>query len=124
METIEKFFAANEISEIWITFPDPQPKESKENKRLTSPLFLKRYSTFLKPNGIVHLKTDNKSLFEFTLQTVSDGGYKILNRTTDLYQELQMPVDMDIQTTYEKKYLAAKQPIFYLSFQLNKADKL
>ncbi|MEI2760130.1 MAG: tRNA (guanosine(46)-N7)-methyltransferase TrmB [Bacteroidia bacterium] len=124
METIEKFFAANEISEIWITFPDPQPKESKENKRLTSPLFLKRYSTFLKPNGIVHLKTDNKSLFEFTVQTVSDGGYKILNRTTDLYQELQMPVDMDIQTTYEKKYLAAKQPIFYLSFQLNKADKL
>ncbi|MFZ7170505.1 MAG: tRNA (guanosine(46)-N7)-methyltransferase TrmB, partial [Bacteroidota bacterium] len=74
----------------------------------------------LQPDGIVHLKTDNKDLYEFTLQTVNDAGHIILHQTTDLYKELLMPVDMDIQTTYEKKYLAAKQPIFYLSFRLKK----
>jgi tRNA (guanine-N7-)-methyltransferase len=118
METIEKFFSCNEVSQIWVTFPDPQPKESKENKRLTAPIFLNRYKNLLKPEGIIHLKTDNKPLFDYTLEIIQHHQHQLIYHSADLYHEINIPIDRDIQTTYEKRYLALQKPICYIQFSL------
>lgn len=119
MELIEKFFAPNEISEVWITFPDPQPRESKENVRLISPAFINRYKTFLKHGGIIHLKTDNKPLFDYALEIVSRANYKIITATDNLYAQPNIDIDLLIKTTYEKKFLAQGFNICYLSFMVH-----
>lgn len=118
METIEKFFNKDEVSEIWITFPDPQPREAKENKRLSSLLFLKRYATFLKPDGIIHLKTDNFQLYEYTFNLVKSINATLIHATDNLYQTPDIPLNLDIKTAYEKKYLSEGKHICYLSFRL------
>lgn len=116
MELIEKFFAANEISEIWITFPDPHPRNSKENRRLISPAFIQRYKTFLKPGSVIHLKTDNFSLYEFALGVAVNYKFKIIESTSDLYSAPSVHLDLSIQTTYEKLFLEKGMKICYLSF--------
>jgi tRNA (guanine-N7-)-methyltransferase len=116
MELIGKFFAENEISEIWVTFPDPQPRESKENVRLISPAFINLYKKFLKPGAIIHLKTDNKPLFDYALSIVTDANYKIITATDNLYAQDDVAIDLLIKTTYEKKFLAQGFNICYLSF--------
>ncbi len=116
IDFIEKFFAANEVNEIWITFPDPQPKLSKESKRLTSPLFLNRYKKFLKPGGIIHLKTDNFPLYEYSMQIAEKEKYKIIFATSDLYNSQLPTVDLETKTHYETIYLARGIKICYLSF--------
>src|ERR1051325_9312258 len=78
IDQIQYFFGENEVSEIWITFPDPQPQLSRERKRLTHPQFVNRYAGFLKPNGIIHLKTDSTSLYEYTLETIAAQKNKLL----------------------------------------------
>ena len=83
IEFIEAFFAPGEISEIWLTFSDPQMKS--ENSRLTSPMFLERYRHFLKPGGIVHLKTDSTFLYEYTKQLCAANNLHVLASTSDLY---------------------------------------
>jgi tRNA (guanine-N7-)-methyltransferase len=83
IEFIEAFFGPGEVSEIWLTFSDPQLKS--ENSRLTSPLFLERYRKFLKPGGIIHLKTDSRFLHEYTMAVAAENGLTILASTTDLY---------------------------------------
>ena len=83
IEFITAFFAPGEVSEIWLTFSDPQIRS--ENSRLSSPLFLERYRQFLRPGGIVHLKTDSRFLFEYTLAVCRVNGLRILACTTDLY---------------------------------------
>ena len=83
IEFITAFFAPGEVSEIWLTFSDPQYRS--ENSRLTSPLFLERYRSFLRPGGIVHLKTDSRFLHEYTRAVCTANGLQILSRTTDLY---------------------------------------
>ena len=83
IEFITAFFAPGEVSEIWLTFSDPQYRS--ENSRLTSPLFLERYRSFLRPGGIVHLKTDSRFLHEYTRAVCAANGLQILSRTTDLY---------------------------------------
>ena len=83
IEFITAFFAPGEVSEIWLTFSDPQIRS--ENSRLSSPLFLERYRQFLRPGGIVHLKTDSRFLFEYTLAVCRVNGLRILAQTTDLY---------------------------------------
>lgn len=118
MEIILKFFAPNEVSEIWITFPDPQPRDGKENKRLSSPLFMQRYAQFLKPGGIIHLKTDNFPLYEFSKEAVLTANKKIIDATDNLYASNDTHIDLSIQTTYEKIYLKEGKPICYLSYQL------
>ncbi len=118
METIQKFFNLNEVSEIWITFPDPQPREAKENKRLSSLLFLKRYATFLKPDGIIHLKTDNFQLWEYTCNLAKNIHAKVIAATNDLYSSTEIPINLDIKTAYERKYLSEGKPICYLAFRL------
>ncbi len=118
MEIILKFFAPNEVSEIWITFPDPQPRDGKENKRLSSPLFMQRYAQFLKPGGIIHLKTDNFPLYEFSKEAALAANKKVIDATDNLYASNDTHIDLSIQTTYEKIYLKEGKPICYLSYQL------
>jgi len=90
IEFIEAFFGSGEVSEIWLTFSDPQLKS--ENSRLTSPLFLERYRRFLKPGGIIHLKTDSRFLHEYSKAVALENGLTILDSTTDLYgRSCQLP---------------------------------
>ena len=117
IELIERFFSTGEVSEIWITFPDPQPG-SRERKRLTSPRFLKQYKQILKPDSIIHLKTDNLMLFEYTLDTIQNEGHELLFHSFDLYG-LNLEDDASaVQTFYEKMFLEQGISIKYLRFRL------
>ena len=80
IQFLTNFFAENEISEIWLTFPDPQPKRSKTNKRLTASYYLDIYRQILKPGGYIHLKTDNKLLFDFTIEVIERLKYNLLEK--------------------------------------------
>lgn len=116
-------FGKNEVSEIWITFPDPHPKEIRTRKRLTSPQFLKLYREFLKPDGIIHLKTDNIIFLEYTLDIIKEEGHELLYLTYDVYNEgFNNEVDQ-IQTYYENKWLKHGTKIKYLQFRLKKEEK-
>ena len=86
IEFIDAFFGPGEVSEIWLTFSDPQLRGS-ENARLTSPLFLQRYSRFLAPGGIVHLKTDSRFLYEYTQSVIRANGLQVLASGTDIYND-------------------------------------
>ena len=116
IENIIKCFAENEVSEIWITFPDPQIKRRRTNKRLTHPEFLKRYTHFLKEDGIINLKTDSAFLYGFTLGIIEGEGHELLDCTNDLYGVHQLRENMDIKTHYEKLFLDKGTPITYTKF--------
>ncbi|HNQ11815.1 MAG TPA: tRNA (guanosine(46)-N7)-methyltransferase TrmB [Bacteroidia bacterium] len=117
IQMVDKFFGAGEIDEIWITFPDPQPRPAKENKRLSSLFFLKKYEGFLKHNGIVHLKTDNFELYLYTLSIIEQSPFEILFSSSDVHQELDQN-ELKIQTTYEKKFRSEGKKINYLKMIL------
>ncbi|MBR4775836.1 MAG: tRNA (guanosine(46)-N7)-methyltransferase TrmB [Bacteroidales bacterium] len=93
IEFIEAFFGPGEVSEIWLTFSDPQLRGS-ENARLSSPLFLERYRKFLKPGGVIHLKTDSRYLFEYTSAVCKVNGLRVLASSTDIYLEGTHGVDL------------------------------
>lgn len=117
IQMIESYFAENEVSEIWITFPDPQLK--KPNKRLTCERFLKLYKNILKQDGIVHLKTDSQELYEYTKDEVLiPSKREILYNTNDLYNSDFKEDVIEIQTFYESMYLKIGKPITYLKFRL------
>ncbi len=117
IQMIESYFAENEVSEIWITFPDPQLK--KPNKRLTCERFLKLYKNILKQDGIVHLKTDSQELYEYTKDDVLiPSKREILYNTNDLYNSDFKEDVIEIQTFYEAMYLKIGKPITYLKFRL------
>ncbi len=116
IENLLDYFMENEISEIWITFPDPQPQVSREKKRLTSPRFLAMYKLILKNDGPVHLKTDSDSLYLYTIEKVSQPGFKLDVNTADLYNSEFVDEVLSIKTYYEKKYLAHNKNINYLKF--------
>ena len=118
IEFITSLFAENEVSEIWVTFADPQPNKPK--KRLTSHQFLAKYKTFLKPDGIIHLKTDSILLHESTLEVISEGGHKLLEANNDIYApESHVAEEItSIKTFYESQFLAKGMPITYLKFVL------
>jgi tRNA (guanine-N7-)-methyltransferase len=116
IEMINSFFAADEVDEIWITFPDPQLK--KKRKRLTSPGFLSRYSLFLRNNGLVHLKTDNDVLYKYTYDLAVLNGFTIRFSTTDLYSSDIRGTAVEIQTFYERQFLSQGMKINYLCFEL------
>jgi tRNA (guanine-N7-)-methyltransferase len=119
IEFINSFFATNEVNEIWITFPDPHPGGRNSNKRLTSPWFLNSYRLFLKDKGLVHLKTDNTELFNFTKTVVTYNNLATVFSTDDLYSE-RIDNILSIRTHYEKIFLDAGLKINYLSFRLDK----
>jgi tRNA (guanine-N7-)-methyltransferase len=119
IEHIASFFGTNEVSEIWLTFPDPQKEHYRRRKRLSGALFLNRYKKFLKPDGIVHLKTDSQLLHEFTHLVIKRNNLKINFSTSDLYNSELSGLTHGITTHYEKIYLSRKMPITYLQFCLN-----
>lgn len=122
IEFITAYFAPGEVSEIWLTFSDPQPKS--ENNRLSSPLFLERYRKMLKPGGVVRLKTDSRFLHEYTRAVAEANGLKILASTTDLYGGEHLPAAIEpevreVQTFYESMFLEQGVPITYLAFTID-----
>ncbi|MBQ6911374.1 MAG: tRNA (guanosine(46)-N7)-methyltransferase TrmB [Bacteroidales bacterium] len=148
IEFIEAFFGPGEVSEIWLTFSDPQLRGS-ENARLSSPLFLERYRKFLKPGGIVHLKTDSRFLYEYTQAVCKVNDLKVLVYGTDIYEEgmyipepslrdpshpdgwlppscvaghpflTDMGAVLQVQTFYEKMFLEMGLPITYMAFVID-----
>jgi tRNA (guanine-N7-)-methyltransferase len=118
IENLEENFAEGEVDEIWVTFPDPRPKDRDIKRRLTSPRFLDLYARILKPGGIVHLKTDSQMLFDYTLEILQERKPKDLLYTHDLYQSDLQEHTMGIYTTYEKRYLAEDIKIKYLQFKV------
>lgn len=119
IDGIQNYFAKDEISEIWITFPDPQLRWSKINKRLTHPKYLRFYKTFLKPGGIVHLKTDSPSLYEFTKKVIELNGLPVLADTADLYKSDLYKDALTIKTHYEGLNISGSNKIFYLQFTID-----
>lgn len=122
IEHISSFFAPDEVSEIWITFPDPQPRPAKARKRLSSSRFLTYYQKFLKENGLVHLKTDSQGLYEYTSALVAQNGLKVIISTNDLYSGIVNDPILSIKTFYEKQFLEMGKPITYLKFELCSAE--
>ncbi|PKP04224.1 MAG: tRNA (guanosine(46)-N7)-methyltransferase TrmB [Bacteroidetes bacterium HGW-Bacteroidetes-6] len=115
------WFAESEVDEIWITFPDPQPG-SRKNKRLTSPRYLSMFKKFLKPEGVVHLKTDSRELFEYTNEMISENNLQVVNRVDDIYGTLTDGPLCEIRTFYENMWLAEGKVISYVAFQIDKLN--
>lgn len=117
VQLVNFYFGEKEVSEIWITFPDPQLK--KPNKRLTSPRFLDTYAKVLKDDAIIHLKTDSKELYDYTLNEVLiPQNRRVLVSTNNLYESNIIEDVISIRTFYENIYLSQGKPITYLKFQL------
>ena len=120
IEFIDCFLGEDEINEIWITFPDPHPGKKNSNKRLTCPWFLNKYRGFLKNNGIIHLKTDNDELYEYTLRLIVKNNLELIYSTKHLYGGDKTDAILSIRTHYESLYLKDGIKIKYLSFRLGK----
>ena len=118
IEMVHHFFAENEVSEIWLTFPDPQMK--KVTKRLTATNFMKTYQQFLKVNGLMHLKTDSNFMFTYTREMVKANQYPVVFSNDDLYaSDLNDPI-LSIKTYYEQQWLDRGLTIKYIQFMLEK----
>ena len=138
IEFLPALFAAGEVSEIWLTFSDPQMKS--ENSRLSSPLFLERYRSIMVPGGIVHLKTDSRFLHEYTMAVVAANSLRLLASTKDLYATAPEDIALEagsalevhpssalrdiealyqVQTFYESMFLKMGIPITYMAFVID-----
>ncbi|UJH66204.1 tRNA (guanosine(46)-N7)-methyltransferase TrmB [Allomuricauda sp. SCSIO 65647] len=119
IELIDLMFVKGEISEIWITFPDPQIKYKRTKHRLTNPQFLEKYKHILKPGGLMHLKTDSEYLHGYTLGLLQGMGAKVLYANHDVYRNEGSPKEvLEIQTFYENQYLEKGKPITYIQFRI------
>lgn len=141
IEFIDSFFARDEVDEIWLTFPDPHPGKRNSNKRLTCPWFLNKYRCFLKDRGIVHLKTDNDELCDYTKKVALFNSLEILYSAADLYSgnpDNELPGIpsghffgvtpertgiLSIRTHYENMFVEKGLKIHYLAFRLER-DKI
>lgn len=118
IQQLSDFFSVEEISELWITFPDPFPRDGDEKRRLTSPKFLEMYKPLLKSSGVIHFKTDNTGLFDYTLELLqSRNDIEILAHTHDFYQSDYKDDHHGIQTRYEKIFSDKGEKIKYLKFK-------
>ncbi len=118
IEKIADYFAPGEVDEIWITFPDPQLRVSKAKKRLTHPRFLRLYQQFLKPTGVIHLKTDSPDLYLFTKKVIELYGLTIVEDCSDIHQQAEIAPALKIKTHYESLDIAQSNKIHYLRFSL------
>lgn len=118
IQFLPKFFNDNEVSEIWITFPDPRPKSRDEKRRLTSPRYLELYKQVLKSDGFIHLKTDNTALFDYSLEIIQ-GRTDVtdLEFTHDLYNSPHNDIHHGIKTKYETIFTDLGENIKYLRFR-------
>ncbi|MEM1122038.1 MAG: tRNA (guanosine(46)-N7)-methyltransferase TrmB [Bacteroidota bacterium] len=120
IELITAFFEQGEIDEIWITFPDPFLRKGKSNRRLTSPNFLTHYRKILKKDGLMHLKTDEGVLSEFTLEFLAeDDQAKIVYQDDDIYAKPLPMEELEVKTYYERMHLEKGKTIKYIRFTIN-----
>jgi tRNA (guanine-N7-)-methyltransferase len=118
IDKIDNYFLPGEVSEIWITFPDPQLRTSRAKKRLTHPRFLRLYQQILKPGGSVHLKTDSPSLYYFTKLMADLYDLDIQDASEDVYARIENPAEIQIKTHYEKLDIAESKQVYYMRFAL------
>ncbi len=119
IDKLTNYFAANEVSDIWITFPDPQLRLSKAKKRLTHPKFLRLYQQLLQPNGTINLKTDSPDLYHFTKTVINLFGLELLVDFDDAYNQPNIAQELHIKTYYESLDIAQSKRIHYLKFKIN-----
>lgn len=119
IELIENAFDVDEVSEIWITFPDPQIKYKRTKHRLTNAEFLARYKNILKQDGIMNLKTDSEFMHGYTLGLLHGAGHEVLYANHNIYKNEGSPEEVTaIQTFYESQYLEQNKPITYIQFRI------
>ncbi|TAD87654.1 MAG: tRNA (guanosine(46)-N7)-methyltransferase TrmB [Bacteroidetes bacterium] len=118
IDAIATYFAAHEVAEIWITFPDPQLRVGNIKKRLTHPKFLRLYQQFLQTNGLVHLKTDSPVLYGFTKQVIELYGCGLVKDYDDVRVQATEPELLQITTHYEGLDIAQSGKVHYLCFKL------
>ena len=121
VQHIEHYFDVGEVSQIWITFPDPQLQSPRIRKRFTHPVFLEHYRRILSENHLIHLKTDNDAFFEYTLEIIDEQHCQLLCCSYDLYNDHNEDIGNEvryIQTFYEKMWLKEEKKIKYLRFRL------
>ncbi|MDO6736589.1 tRNA (guanosine(46)-N7)-methyltransferase TrmB [Wenyingzhuangia sp. 2_MG-2023] len=119
IELVDFIFAENEISEIWITFPDPQIKYKRTKHRMTGDAFLRRYHKILNEQGIMHLKTDSEFMHGYTIGILHGQGQEVLYANHDVYRQEGAPEEVtQVQTYYESQYLEKGKAITYLKFKL------
>lgn len=118
IDKLNNYFVLGEISEIWITFPDPFLRQSKSKKRLTHPKFLQLYQPLLAPGGTINLKTDSPELYAFTQEVIEHSGCTLIEDIPDIYALGEVPALLQIQTYYEKMHLENGRTIRYLKFRL------
>ena len=120
IEQLDQYFEPNEIDQLWITFPDPRPKDRDEKRRLTSPRFLEMFKVLVKTDGKVHFKTDNTGLYEYTLEILNGrSDTEIIKQTPDFYDSSWKDDHFGIKTRYEKMFSEKGEKIKYISFQFN-----
>ncbi|MES2286773.1 MAG: tRNA (guanosine(46)-N7)-methyltransferase TrmB [Bacteroidota bacterium] len=120
IDFIDTCFSSNEVKEIWITFPDPQPQKSRIRNRLTNMIFIDRYKKILENNGIVNLKTDSEPFYDFTREVIAENKLEELDATNDLYSNTEKRDESltSIKTYYEKKFSDKGFKICYLKFRI------
>lgn len=119
IEFIESFFGPREVDEIWITFPDPQPKKQRVKKRLTSPVFLDSYAKMLKPEAKIHLKTDSVLMHDYTKAVAAHNGLTVEECSADIYGDGTADEVLSVKTAYESRFLGEGRAITYLRFRLD-----
>lgn len=120
IDKVTDYFAPCEVSEIWITFPDPQLRGSRAKKRLTHPRFLRLYKKILKEGGLVNLKTDSPDLYQFTLAVINLFELELLENTAEVYRQEIIKPELMIKTHYEALDIAQSNTIHYICFRINK----
>lgn len=116
---IDSYFAKNEVDEMWLPFPDPQLRISKAKKRLTHPIFLRKYKQILKSDGYINLKTDSPTLYAFTKLVIQMFGLTILVDSDDIHRDLSDNKELQIKTHYEGLDIAKSKKVHYLKFMLD-----
>ena len=124
LEFIERYFEKDEVSELWITFSDPQPKDKKGTKRITSPIYIESYKNILKPGSLINVKSDSVLLYELSKEGYLEKGYNILLDSQDVYGDLVNRVEEDlsdalkIKTYYERRWLSEGKKIHFLQLKV------
>lgn len=119
VQNVEYLFGENELSEMWIPHPDPQPTFRRRFKRLTAQPFLEKYARILKPDATLHLKTDDDGLFEYTLEVIKEEGHILVDKVLDLYQTDKYQEYRAIETYFEHLFVDQGRTIKYIQFKLN-----
>jgi len=118
IDHLDEYFGPDEVDDIWITFPDPYPRYSDRNKRLSGPKFLKIYQRVLKQEGAIYFKTDSDELFTFTKESVRQSGCKVHDVVEEIYQECPDDELLTIQTHFERRHLEKGRTISFIKFSL------